>query len=388
MRVLQVHTRYRHRGGEDAVVDAERALLARSGHAVELHLEMNPDTPGAAAAALAASMWNLRAARRVADAIERFAPDVVHVHNTWFGASPSVLAACTEHRVPVVMTLHNFRLACTNSLLLRDGAPCEKCIGRDPWPAVRHRCYRGSAVTSAIAAAGIAVHRRASTWERTVDRFIALSAFARGRLVRAGLPADRMVLGSNFVPDSGPRAITPSASDEVLFVGRISAEKGLHVLLDAWRAAPPVGLRLVVLGDGPDRAALTARAPAGVEFTGRLAPVDVMSRVRAARALVLPSVWYEGQPVAALEGLASGTPLVLSDIGGLPEVLGDEQAGWLVPPRDTGSLAAALDELRDGAAVDKRGAAARRRYEQAFTPDAALSRLQAVYSDAADRCPA
>ena len=152
------------------------------------------------------------------------------------------------------------------------------------------------------------------------------------------------------------------------------------MLLEAWRRAAPEGLRLVVAGDGPDRARLAAAAPAGVEFLGQIAPVDVMRRLRAARALVLPSVWFEGQPVTALEGLATGTPLVLSEIGGLPEVLGGERAGWRVPPRDADALTHVLRQLTDGAAIDERGAAARRRYKDAFTPEAAVARLEALYA--------
>lgn len=380
MRVLQLHTRYRQRGGEDAVVDAEHAVLERAGHEVHQHIEVNPTDPAGAALALGASVWNPLAARRAGAAADAVRPDVVHLHNTWFAASPSVLSAFRTRRIPVVMTVHNFRLVCTNSLFLRDGLPCEDCLGRDPWPAVRHRCYRGSRAASAVAAAGIAVHRRAGTWARSVDRFVALSEFARGRLVRAGLPNRSVVLGSNFVADPGPRAAPPSASRDVLFVGRISAEKGLHVLLDAWRRAAPPALRLVVVGDGPDRARLAAQAPPGVEFAGRVEPAEVLARMSAARALVLPSVWFEGQPVAALEGLASGTPLVLSEIGGLPEVLGAERAGWRAPPRDVDALVQVLGGLADPAAVDERGAAARRRYAETFTPDAAVARLEALYA--------
>jgi glycosyltransferase involved in cell wall biosynthesis len=196
---------------------------------------------------------------------------------------------------------------------------------------------------------------------------------------RAGLPAAKLVAGSNFVSDPGERGRPPSAGDEVLFVGRISAEKGLGVLLDAWRRFAPAGIRLVVAGDGPLRAELSATAPAGVEFLGRIAPVEVVARLRRARALVIPSIWYEGQPLTALEGMAAGTPLVLSQVGGLAEVLGGTRSGWTTPPGDVERLAATLRELNDGAAVDARGDQARRRYLAAYTPGVAVERLESVY---------
>jgi glycosyltransferase involved in cell wall biosynthesis len=382
MRILQLHTRYRQPGGEDTVVRAERAALEQAGHEVHQHIEDNPESPVRAAAALAGSLWNPLSARRVIDAIDAARPDVAHVHNTWFASSPSVLSALRRRQIPVVMTVHNYRLICVNALFLRDGAPCEKCLDHGPWSAVRHRCYRGSRATSAVAAAGIAVHRGLGTWSRFVDRFIVLSEFARGRLVRAGLPSHRLVPGANFVEDPGPRSTAPSKSRDVLFVGRLSPEKGAHVLLDAWRTAACRGLRLDVIGDGPDRAQLEENAPPGVAFLGRRPAAEVMDRLLRARALVIPSVWYEGQPVTALEGLAAGTPLVLSGIGGLPEVLGGGEGGWITPANRSDALARILEQLADDHAVDARSAHARQRYLDAFTSPAAVARLEAVYTDA------
>ena len=384
MRIIQLHTRYRQAGGEDSVVQAEYDALTAAGHDVAQHLAHNPTEPAAAVAALAGSMWNPRAARRAVTTLGGVRPDVAHVHNTWFALSPSVLAPLRAKRVPVVMTMHNYRLACANSLLLRDGAPCESCLDRGPWPAVQHRCYRNSTLMSAVSATGIAVHRRVGTWPRLVDRFVVLSDFARSRFIRAGLPEDRMVRGSNFVGDPGPRAAPPSMSNVVLFVGRISAEKGLHVLLEAWRQAAPVGLRLEIIGDGPahDELQLAHAHTDAVTFHGRLSGAEVMRRLLMARTLVIPSIWYEGQPVTALEGMAAGTPLLVSQIGGLPEVLGSAPAGTTFPPGDVDGLAEHLGGLTDDALVDARGAAARERYLSRYTVPTAVARLEAIYEEA------
>jgi glycosyltransferase involved in cell wall biosynthesis len=386
VRILQLHTRYRQSGGEDAVVQAERDALERAGHRVLQHIEHNPTGTAEAALALAGSVWNVRAARRVAQAILQFRPDVAHLHNTWFALSPAVLAPLRRHQIPTIMTVHNYRLICTNSLFLRAGKPCESCLDRSTFQAVRHRCYRDSAVMSAIAATGISVHARLGTWARGVDRFIVLSDFAQSRLVRAGLPVSRLVRGGNFVPDPGPRTGPPSTSDTVLFVGRISAEKGLPVLLRAWRDTAVPDLRLDVIGDGPDRTRLERDAPAGVRFLGRRPSSEVLARVSQARALVIPSIWYEGQPMVALEGMAAGTPLLLSEIGGLPEVLGGTSGGWTFPAGETRALGRLLrSEVADAVEVDQRGRLARQVYLDSFTPEAAVRRLEDTYRGVAHR---
>jgi glycosyltransferase involved in cell wall biosynthesis len=245
---------------------------------------------------------------------------------------------------------------------------------------VQHRCYRNSRAASALAAAVIAVHSELETWARFVDRFIVLTEFARDRLIRAGLPAGKLTLGTNFVGDPGPRESPPSRSRDVLFVGRISPEKGISVLIDAWRCAAPAGLRLVVIGDGPDRARLEGAALPHVEFVGRRSADEVMDAMMRARALVIPSVCYEMQPTTALEGMAAGLPLVVSKIGGLPELLEGRANGWTSPPNDAQALARTLAELAADSAVDERGAQARQRYLEAYEPSVAIPRLESVYS--------
>lgn len=377
-RVLQVHTTYREPGGEDAVVESERVALTTSGADVIPYVVANPARTLDATAAVALSAWNPLAARRFGAVVDDVRPDVVHVHNTWFALSPSVLAQARRRRVPVVMTVHNYRMVCANGLFLREGRPCEDCLLGGARKAVRHACYRGSTITTAAAAAGIGMHRTVGTWARLVDRFLVLSDFARARLVLAGLPADRMVRADNFVPDPGPRPRPASAGDEILFVGRISPEKGLDVLLTAWRLLSPDRLRLVVIGDGPELARLKASAPPSVDFLGRRPPDVVARRLLDARALVLPSVWYEGQPLVGLEALAAGLPVVASDLGGLPELIGDDGAGVLVPPGDPEALAAALDGL-DDLAVAAMSHRSRARYERLFTPEVAVQQRLRLY---------
>jgi hypothetical protein len=204
MRILQVHTLYREEGGEDAVARAEAELLRRAGHELVPFIAHNPEATVPAAASLLVSAWNPVVARRIRAVAEQVRPDVAHVHNTWFALSPSVIAALGAAGVPVVMTLHNYRLLCVNASLFRDGRPCEDCVGTHPWHGVRHRCYRGSAGGSAAVAAAISVNRLLGTWQRHVRLFLALNEFARERFIRGGLPPE------GHWPAPGCMAVAPT----------------------------------------------------------------------------------------------------------------------------------------------------------------------------------
>ena len=380
MHVLQVHARYRDAGGEDAVVDAEAALLRGAGHRVERLEAANPTGALASAAGLAVSPWSPRGRAAGRRAVASGVPDVAHVHNTWYALSPSVLGPLRRAGVPVVMTLHNFRLLCVNALLYRDGGPCEDCVGRAPWPGVVHRCYRGSAVASAAVAVTIAAHRARRTWDRDVDLFAVPSDHARSRFVAGGLDAERVRVLPNVVADPRPRPAPPSASDTVLFAGRLSPEKGLEDLLHGWRAAAPPGLRLVVAGDGPLRSEVASLAGPGVELTGRLGPEEVARRMLSARALVFPSRWYETFGLVVAEAFAAGLPVLGTDHGAAAELLRLQGPAWAVPPRRD-AWAEALPVLADDRAVDAAGRAGRAGYEEQLTPAAGLRRLEALYAE-------
>lgn len=382
MRILQLHTRYRQPGGEDVVVQAEAELLRHAGHEVVQYQAENPHGAGATVAALARAPWNATAARTVTRIAERLRPDVAHVHNTWFALSPAVLPALRRAGVPVVMTIHNYRLLCLNALLFRDGRPCEDCVGAAPWKGLRHRCYHGSAALSATAAATVALHARRGTWWRDVDVFLAPSAFARSLLLRGGLPAGRVRVKPSFTADPGPRARAVEDSPTVLYLGRLSQEKGVDLLLDAWQRRRDQTLELLVAGDGPLSAALEPNRVPGVRFLGRLAPEEVRALLLGARALVFPSRCYEVQPMAVLEALAAGLPVLASGHGGLPELVRPLGDGWLVGEATAPAWAAALGRLGDPRLVRRAGGAARRLYERSFTEAAAAQALVSAYEDA------
>jgi glycosyltransferase involved in cell wall biosynthesis len=381
MRILQIHTRYRYEGGEDGVARAEATLLAEAGHEVVPYVAENPRGPASTAASMLASAWNPLAARTLRAVASRVRPDVAHVHNTWFALTPSVVAGLDAMGVPVVMTLHNYRLLCVNASLFRDGRPCEDCVGTHPWHGVRHRCYRDSVTSSTAVAASITLNRLLGTWHRHVRVFLALNDFARERFVSGGLPPGRVWVKPNSVADPGRRPCPPSGSRTVLFVGRLTPQKGLGVLLDAWGRLGPADLELVVVGDGPMRAELERRSPPGVRFLGRLEPAAVRQWMLRSRALVFPTWLYEGQPLSVLEAFAAGLPVLASRLGGNVELIGGVGDDWLVPARDPAALAERLAGQTDDR-VDQAGARARRIYEQRFTGPRNLQVLEAAYREA------
>jgi glycosyltransferase involved in cell wall biosynthesis len=351
----------------------ERELLRSNGHDVEVYERTNPDAAWESLGALMGAPWNAGTISSLKGLVASSKPTVAHVHNTWFAISPSAFAATHRSGLPTVLTVHNYRLACLNGQLLREGNSCTICVGTHPWAGVRFRCYRDSFFASSVAAGTLALNRRLGTWERYVDVFLALTSFMKEFLIASGLPGERIIHLPNFTSDAGLRRNLPSQSDTVLFIGRLSPEKGLGQLLEAWARSAPEGLRLVVVGDGPMAAQLASRGWAGVEFRGQLNRSEVRELMLGARALVVPSTWYEGQPMVVLEAMSAGLGVIVSDLGGLAETVGD--GGTAVRSWPDFSF----NDLGD---VDRLGISARIRWQEAFTPEAHLEGLLAAYDQA------
>lgn len=381
MRILVVHNRYKQAGGEDSVFTAETALLEGAGHQVERLDFANDHIGGAVATARAAllGVYNPASRRRADEAIARFRPDVVHVHNIFPTASPAIFYACNAARTPVVWTLHNFRITCANALLMRDGAACEDCLGGSGWPGIRHRCYRGSTVGSAAVTAVHRGHAALGTWTRRVDRFIALTAFSRSVFVRAGLPADKLAIKPNFIADPRVHERHPARTG-VLFVGRLSEEKGVDTLLDAWTG---LDVPLTVVGDGPQASQLRVRGDANIRFLGRLSQDAVLDAMATAAAVVVPSRWYENFPMTVVEAFAAGTPVIASGLGALNEVVTEGVDGLHFRPNDANHLAAVVREaFGQPGLLARLGQGARSRYERDLTPERNLDMLETIYADA------
>jgi glycosyltransferase involved in cell wall biosynthesis len=342
--VLAIHNYYQQPGGEDQAFAAETRLLEAHGDEVIRYTTHNDRVGLLGPLDLAKkTIWNAETYLDLRSIIRDQHPDVMHAHNTFPLISPAAYAAAREGGVPVVQTLHNFRLVCANGLLFRNGRICEDCIGKTIlWPAVLHKCYRGSAAASAVVATMLHYHRARGTWHHDVDVFVALTDFARRKLIEGGLPAAKIVVKPNFVDwgaDAQP-VNQEAESDYILFVGRLSAEKGIRTLIAAWNALPaPPPLRIV--GDGPLRDEVLRAAATNplVRWLGYQPAPKIQQLLRGARALVFPSEWHEMFPLVLIEAMSVGVPVIGSRVGAVESVIEDGKTGLLFTVADPEVLA-------------------------------------------------
>lgn len=381
MRVLFAHNFYQQRGGEESVLEAEMALLQQRGHDVRLVSASNDDLVGIRdkLRVMAHVATNSAAEERLGRELRDFKPDVLHVHNFFPQLTPSVYWAAARAGVPTVQSLHNFRPMCAGAFLFRDGRICERCIGGSPWTGALHRCYRGSFAGSLALAHMIATHRRRRTWSTMVRRYIVPSAFVGGKFVEAGFPADRIVLKPHFIADPGaPPASAPRSG--ALFVGRLSAEKGIGRLIDTWRG---IDMPLRVAGGGPLESELRSAAPQNVTFLGQIPRDRIRGEMERASVLVVPSEWHEVFGMVVVEAFAAGLPVLAARSGALPELVQDGATGRIFEPGDTASLQRAVAWARDNAAdLARMGEEARKLYERSYAPDANYPLLMAIYDAA------
>jgi glycosyltransferase involved in cell wall biosynthesis len=389
MKILIVHNVYQQRAGEEAVVSAESRLLRDHGHQVLSYERCNDELHMLNGLAIAAgTIWSLRSFRELTDLIGQERPHIAHFHNTFPLVSPSAYYACARAGVAVVQTLHNYRLLCPEAKFLRQGKICQACLGRNvAWPAVVHGCYRGSRPATAAAAAMLAVHREAGTWQTKVDAYVALSEFARQKFIEGGLPADRIMVKPNFVAsDPGARA---QPGDYALFVGRLSDDKGPQLMLSAWRALK-TRIPLRIAGDGPllEKLSREVRETSSthIELLGRRNPDEVRALMQRARFLVFPSLWYEGFPMTIAEAFAGGLPVVASRLGSMAEIVQGGGTGLHFEPGNALDLAAKVEwAWTHPEELVRMGHAARAEYEARYQPSTNYKILMEIYRSARSR---
>lgn len=392
LRILIVHNRYRSSspGGEDRVVDQESFVLADAGHEVRRFERLNDEIerfsllqkvsmPGQV-------LWSFSAANALVRALDDFAPDVVHVHNLFPLLSPSVLQVCRRRGVPVVATLHNYRLICSEGSLFRGGAICRNCVGRSPFPAVRHGCFHGSRLATVPLVLASAAHQHA--WRSMVAAYVFISEAQKAEFASFDLPEARCFVKGNLVLPVAPKTIT---EDLVVFVGRLNEAKGLRVLMGAWDhySADPTlpQLRLAIAGSGPldEEVRTWARCRPEVEFLGLLTREQCATLMSRARAVVVPSQWPEAFGLAAAEAMAAGVPPIASSHGSFPELITDGHDGLLFPAGDVKALSKVLESV---AATpdwfDQLGRNALATYRRRFHPDVNSRELEKIYQFAID----
>ncbi len=386
LRALLVHNYYQQPGGEDGVFAAETALLEAHGHPVRQLTFDNDAIPPRRSAIISAqiaarTVWSRQGFRGVRQAIRAFRPDVIHFHNTFPLISPAAYYAAAAEGVPVVQTLHNYRLFCTNGLFYRDGHVCEDCLNKPiPLPGVLHACYRGSRAASGTVAAMLTAHRALHTWTRMVDRYIVLTPFAYDKCVEGGLPPEKLTIKPNFVsPDPGPGT---GQGGYALFVGRLSPEKGVGTLLRVWEQfAGRIPLKIV--GDGPLAPAVAeaARRLPNVEWLAQLPQAKVFATMQDASVLVFPSEWYEGLPRTVIESFAAGTPVIAPRLGAMEQLIRHHHTGLHYPPGDPDALAAAVEwAFAYPTALAAMRVQARIAFEQQYTAEENYEQLMKVYT--------
>lgn len=382
MKVLLCHNYYQQAGGEDQVFADEAALLAAHGHDVIRHSVHNDDINHMGRFSIAAkTLWNRASYREIETLLKRERPDVVHFTNTFPLISPAAYYAAKNAGVPVVQSLHNYRLLCPAGTFYRNGQVCEDCLTKAvPWPAVQHGCYRSNRPASAVVTAMVAFHRLLKTWHNCVDHYVALSHFSAGKFVAGGLPTNKITVKPNFIsPDPGAGA---GDGGYALFIGRLAEEKGIATLLDAWDTLSEV-LPLRILGDGPLVKLVQERTKDNpcVTWLGRRNSDEVLHQLSRATCLVMPSAWYECCPKTLIETLAVGTPAIVSRLGAMAEMIDHERTGLHFTPRGSGDLASQVTRLlADSRLANTMRAAARQKYEEKYTASANYALLMDIYN--------
>ncbi len=385
MKILLVHNSYQTAGGEDQVYATERALLRAHGHEVVEYSRTNKEIQEYSLlkrlSLAQQTIYSMPSRRDFAEVLRTANPDVVHVHNTFMVISPSIYGACREQEVPVVQTLHNYRLLCPAANFIRDGKNCRECESHLAH-SVLHGCYRGSRANTAVVASMLGWHRFKGTYSKLIDRYIVLSEFAREIFVSSGrFDPGKMTVKPNCVfPDPGERR---EDGRYALYFGRMDREKGVDMLLKAWRSLPEIPLRLA--GAGPltkEIEAVAAQMPM-VKYLGALSRDRLYEVIKGARFVVAPSICYENFPMSVAEAYACGVPVLASDLGSMKEIVRHGGTGLLFRPGDCEDIRTkALLAWNNRQYADKLGCQARKEYEAKYTGERNYEMLIRIYESA------
>lgn len=386
MRILLIHNQYQQPGGEDKVYSNELSLLREHGHEVFEYLISNKSISWNFNPLLAINtIWSHPSYKEIRKIVRRVRPQVVHFHNTLPIISPAGYYAARHEGVPVVQTLHNFRLFCPGSTFFRDGNVCEECLGKAfPWPGIVHKCYRKSSLATGVVASMLGFHGALGTWVKAVNTYIVLTNFAREKFIEGGLPAKNIIVKPNFSYSTTDLTARDSTDEYALFVGRLSPEKGIDTLLAAWEGIEK-RLPLRIVGDGPlkDQVVKIANSSTSIEYLGWVEELEVNALMKNAKFLVLPSKWFEGFPMVIVEAYANGLPVIASNHGSLSSVIDHKRTGLLFTPNDSDDLTAMVDwALAHEDEFAQIRLAARKEFETKYCADQNYKLLIDIYKNA------
>lgn len=377
MKILVVHNTYQHRGGEDTVVESEIELLRTHGHSVEFYSRDNNDIKELSKLEiLLQTFWSKRSANEIDSLISEFAPDVIHIHNTFPLISPSIYWVAKKNNIAVIQTLHNYRLLCPQAMFLRKAKVCEECLGKIPWRGVIRGCYRDSLLQTGLLASMLVLHRVIGTWRNKVTRYIVLNKFCRDKFIKGGISGAQISIKPNFSLDIN---IKKRIRKGYLFVGRLSCEKGIDVLLATIRTMD--GVSLTIIGSGDEESKFIDVD--GVTMLGHLSKKEIYEHMQSARALIIPSICYETFGMVAIEAFANNLPVIASRIGVLPDIVKDRVNGLLFNPGDSNDL---LEKIRwsenNSSEWLLMGNEARINFETYYTAEKNYLLLISIYNDA------
>src|SRR3989338_2287464 len=377
MKIVVINNHYREPGGEDAVVEAEVRMLENQGHNVITYIRSNKEIEDMSffrslVFILRDSIWNKESYRAIKDIAEKEKPYIAHLHNVFLMMSPSVYVALREQGVPMIQTIHNYRLLCPKATFFRKNRICEKCSSGNYIYSIIYRCWRGSGILTLLMSRILQYHERHGTFRKLIDHFIALTQLSKDKFVKSGIAPDSLTIKPNFV--HAPKLdLDRQTENYILFVGRLSDGKGIWTLLNAWKEMK--GYPLLIVGDGPMKSKMEIFIKRnnikGIQMPGRKANDEVRQLMYKAKFLIFPSEWYECFPVTIVESFAMGTSVIASRIGGMMEIIEDKKTGLFFTPGDADDLVKKVQWAIDHPEEMRfMGKSARRRYDEHFTPEA------------------
>ncbi|MBF0384962.1 MAG: glycosyltransferase family 4 protein [Candidatus Omnitrophica bacterium] len=387
MKILLGHNYYQNSGGEDLVYRDEVSLLRSNGFEV-LEFTRNNDyfeslsIPGKIKALFNLG-WSNKSYSDIKKSIRAFKPDIAHFHNIFYHLTPSVYSACKEEGVPVVQTLHNFRIFCSNGLMLRRGLNCEICLELPSFKAVFHRCYRSSAFLTYLIYQMLIKHNKKKTWHEQISTFIALSEFSREKFVRFGIKEEKIMVRPNFVfPTDVDVPLPKKKGGYALYMGRMSGEKGVEKLIEAWREIK--GIPLYLAGNGPEEEfyfrLVKEKNISNVKFLGYIDGSEKINLLREARFIVVPSLCYENSPRIISEAFSMAVPVIANKTGSLIEIISDGKTGLLFDIRINGDLKEKAEALWDNdTLINKMSQNAFNEYRIKYSPQASFNMLCDIY---------